>query len=110
MWFLTVSRLSPCSNAPIRSRRSIEVEFASTEDKKLRNALRNPTAIEASVTSLQIASLKSVSKGSKIILLDRCAREWVSLTLRPGSFPVWRVWDGVLGARVARLVVASAGG
>lgn len=49
----------------------IEVEFAFTEDKKLRNALRDPNSIEAIVTALQIASLKRLNKGSKIILLDR---------------------------------------
>ncbi|KAG1679232.1 hypothetical protein FOA52_009261 [Chlamydomonas sp. UWO 241] len=53
------------------SRRALEVEFATTEDRKLRGSLRDPTAIEAAVTALQIAALKNVSKGSKIILLDR---------------------------------------
>lgn len=51
--------------------RLVEVEFAVTEDKKLRNALRDPNSIEAAVTSMQIASLKRVNKGTKVILLDR---------------------------------------
>lgn len=51
--------------------RCVEVEFAVTEDKKLRGSLRDPNSMEAAVTSMQIASLKRVSKGSKIILLDR---------------------------------------
>lgn len=49
----------------------LEVEFATTEDKKLRNSLRDPSSIEAQVTALQIASLKRVGKGTKIVLLDR---------------------------------------
>lgn len=49
----------------------LEVEYAITEDKRLRSQLRDPSAIEAQVTALQIASLKKISKGTKVILLDR---------------------------------------
>jgi len=49
----------------------IEVEFAATEDRKLRGQLRDAGSIEAQVTALQIAALKRVSKGSRILLLDR---------------------------------------
>lgn len=49
----------------------LEVEFAFTEDRKLRGQLRDPGAIEAQVTALQIAALKRIGRGSKVILLDR---------------------------------------
>eukprot|EP00879_Flechtneria_rotunda_P001047 GHRR01001184.1.p1 GENE.GHRR01001184.1~~GHRR01001184.1.p1 ORF type:complete len:429 (+),score=162.31 GHRR01001184.1:83-1288(+) len=49
----------------------LEVEFAFTEDKKLRGQLRDPSAIEAQVTALQIAALKRIGKGTKVLLLDR---------------------------------------
>ena len=50
---------------------STEVEYAVTEDKKLRNQLRNVSAIESEITALQIAALKKVNKSTKIILLDK---------------------------------------
>mmetsp|Transcript_7847 Transcript_7847/g.19568 ORF Transcript_7847/g.19568 Transcript_7847/m.19568 type:complete len:381 (-) Transcript_7847:883-2025(-) len=53
------------------SSRVVEVEFAVTEDKKLRSQLRDPSGIEAQVTALQIASLKKISKGSKLVIMDR---------------------------------------
>ncbi|KAF6254588.1 hypothetical protein COO60DRAFT_1703264 [Scenedesmus sp. NREL 46B-D3] len=49
----------------------LEVEFAFTEDKKLRGQLRDANAIEAQITALQIAALKKIGRGSKIVLLDR---------------------------------------
>eukprot|EP00775_Hariotina_reticulata_P005852 gene5852-6093_t len=49
----------------------LEVEYAFTEDKKLRGQLRDPSAIEAQVTALQIAALKRIGRGSKVLLLDR---------------------------------------
>lgn len=49
----------------------LEVEFAFTEDRKLRGQLRDAGAIEAQVTALQIAALKRIGRGSKVILLDR---------------------------------------
>eukprot|EP00955_Chlamydomonas_euryale_P070679 360823-Chlamydomonas_euryale.AAC.5 len=36
------------------ARRTMEVEFAVTEDRRLRGAMRNPAAIEAAVTALQV--------------------------------------------------------
>eukprot|EP00199_Chlamydomonas_sp_CCMP681_P002405 CAMPEP_0119107104 /NCGR_PEP_ID=MMETSP1180-20130426/7951_1 /TAXON_ID=3052 ORGANISM="Chlamydomonas cf sp, Strain CCMP681" /NCGR_SAMPLE_ID=MMETSP1180 /ASSEMBLY_ACC=CAM_ASM_000741 /LENGTH=390 /DNA_ID=CAMNT_0007092541 /DNA_START=35 /DNA_END=1207 /DNA_ORIENTATION=- len=53
------------------SSKSLEVEYAVTEDKKLRGQLRDPSSIEAQITALQIASLKKIGKGTKVILLDR---------------------------------------
>lgn len=49
----------------------IEVEYAALEDKKLRGQLKDAGFIEAQTTALQVASLKRISKGSKIVLLDR---------------------------------------
>ncbi|KAF8068332.1 Calcium sensing receptor [Scenedesmus sp. PABB004] len=49
----------------------LEVEYAFTEDKKLRGQLRDANAIEAQITALQIASLKRVGRGNKVVLLDR---------------------------------------
>lgn len=53
------------------SGRVLEVEFAQTEDRKLRGALRDPAGIELRVTALQVAGLKRASKGAKVIVLDR---------------------------------------
>jgi hypothetical protein len=47
------------------------VEFAALEDKKLRSQLKDPNFIEAQTTALQIASLRRINTGSKVILLDR---------------------------------------
>lgn len=49
----------------------LEVEYAFTEDRKLRGQLRDPSAIEAQVTALQIAALKRIGRGTKVLLLDR---------------------------------------
>jgi len=49
----------------------IEVEYASIADKKLRGSLKDPGFLEAQVTALQIAALKRLNRGSKILLLDR---------------------------------------
>jgi len=49
----------------------VEVEYATVADKKLRGALKDPGYIEAQVTALQIAALKRLGKGTKILLLDR---------------------------------------
>jgi rhodanese-related sulfurtransferase len=49
----------------------LEVEFAALEDKKLRSQLKDPSFIEAQTTALQIASLRRIGTGSKVILLDR---------------------------------------
>lgn len=48
-----------------------EVEFATTEDRKLRNALRDPNALETQVTALQVSALKRVTRNSTVLLLDR---------------------------------------
>lgn len=53
------------------SGRVLEVEFATTDDRKLRSSLRDPAGIELKVTALQIAGLKRVSKGARVIVLDR---------------------------------------
>ncbi|KAG1675285.1 hypothetical protein FOA52_016317 [Chlamydomonas sp. UWO 241] len=56
------------------SKRCSEVEFITIEDRKLRGMLRDPRAVEATATALQIASLRSVSQGTSIVLMDRnCA-------------------------------------
>ncbi|KAG2494454.1 hypothetical protein HYH03_007506 [Edaphochlamys debaryana] len=49
----------------------LEVEFAALEDKKLRSQLKDPNFIEAQTTALQIAALRRLGTGTKIILLDR---------------------------------------
>lgn len=38
---------------------------------QIRGALRNPAAVEASITAMQVAALKRVSKGTNVLLLDR---------------------------------------
>lgn len=39
---------------------------------QIRGALRNPAAVEAAITAMQVAALKRVSKGTNVLLLDRC--------------------------------------
>ncbi len=50
--------------------RLIEVELAAVGDRKLRGALRDATAAERQLTALQISSLRRVSKGTPLLLLD----------------------------------------
>ncbi|KAI7844130.1 hypothetical protein COHA_002266 [Chlorella ohadii] len=49
----------------------IELEYAGIEDRKVRSQLRSATDLEVKVTALQIAALKRLGKGNKILLLDR---------------------------------------
>ncbi|KAK9820460.1 hypothetical protein WJX72_010595 [[Myrmecia] bisecta] len=49
----------------------IELEYASIEDRKIRNQLRNASEIEKQVTAMQIASLKKVGKRTSVLLLDK---------------------------------------
>lgn len=58
-------------DVPGGANKLVDVEYAAIEDRKLRGSLKDPSYIEAQVTALQIASLKRLGKGSKIILLDR---------------------------------------
>ena len=51
--------------------RYLEVEFAGLEDRRLRGALRDAAAVERRVTALQVASLKRLGKGTRILLMDR---------------------------------------
>ena len=39
--------------------------------QKLRGSIRDANSLESTITALQIASLKRVSGGTKIVLLDR---------------------------------------
>mmetsp|Transcript_10651 Transcript_10651/g.22902 ORF Transcript_10651/g.22902 Transcript_10651/m.22902 type:complete len:382 (-) Transcript_10651:495-1640(-) len=82
------------------SGRLLEVEYAVTEDKKLRGSLRDPNGIEAQITALQIAALKRVSKGAKIILLDRygpAARTVAKELARKGYSKVFTIQGGFDG-------------
>lgn len=51
---------------PLHPPQAVEMEFASLEDKKLRDKLRNVAAMEAEITALQVAALKKVGKGTKV--------------------------------------------
>jgi len=51
--------------------RVVEVELAVTEDRRLRGQLRNAGAIENQVTAMQIAALKRIGRGTRVVLLDR---------------------------------------
>ncbi|KAL6747088.1 hypothetical protein V8C86DRAFT_2920968 [Haematococcus lacustris] len=53
------------------SNKVLEVEYANTEDKRLRGQLRDPNSIEAQITALQVSALKRINKGTKVVLLDR---------------------------------------
>lgn len=52
-------------------RSAIELEYVSISDRKIRGQLRNPGALETTVTALEIAQLKRVSKGTTVLLLDK---------------------------------------
>ena len=48
----------------------IELEFAFTENRKLRGQLANPDDVESRITALQIAALRRLSRSSEVFLLD----------------------------------------
>lgn len=49
----------------------IEIEFASIEDGKLRKVLKDVPALESTITSLQIAAIKKLSKKSVLYIMDK---------------------------------------
>ncbi|EFN57939.1 hypothetical protein CHLNCDRAFT_142036 [Chlorella variabilis] len=49
----------------------VELEYAAIEDRRVRNQLRNAGDLEVQVTALQVAALKRLSPGSKVLLMDR---------------------------------------
>lgn len=52
-------------------KRYVELEYAETSSRQLRNQLRKANELECQVTALLIASLKKVDRGSSVYLLDR---------------------------------------
>eukprot|EP00884_Botryococcus_braunii_P022393 jgi/Botrbrau1/8838/Bobra.0335s0025.1 len=82
-------------------RSAIELEYVTIADRKIRGQLRNPGALETTVTALEIAQLKRVSKGTTVLLLDKSgsqskavARELSSKGFRniyviSGGFNAW---------------------
>jgi len=52
-------------------RRATDVEFVSCDDKRLRGMLRDPKAVEAAATALQVGALRGVDKSSTLVLMDR---------------------------------------
>lgn len=92
--------------------RLLAVEFATTEDRQLRNQLRNPTAVETTVTALQIANLKKVAKGSPILLLDQNGGQSKSVARelsRLGFSQVYVVEDGFKGWVASKLATKEGG-
>lgn len=67
-----------------------QIEFAQTEDRKLRGSLRNPVAIEAAVTALQIAALKVCRYGrvSASVCVSR-AKSMCGVAVTYGVSMVW---------------------
>ena len=55
--------------------RLVDVDFGAVTDRRLRSLLRDPSAVERAVTALEVASLKRVSKGTTVLLLDRAGRD-----------------------------------
>ena len=94
----------------------IDVEFATIADRKLRGGLRDPSAIEAQVTALQIAALKRIGKGTKVLLLDRngsTAKAVAKELARRGFGRVFVIeggFDGRGGYVASRLLVKPAAG
>lgn len=58
-------------DVPGGAARLIELEYAAVEDRKLRSQLRNVSQLELQVTSMEVASLKKIGKGSTVLLIDR---------------------------------------
>lgn len=54
-------------------RRIIEVPLYTT-DKNIRGLLRDPDGVERQITALKIGSLKGVSKGKRIVIMDKDGR------------------------------------
>lgn len=54
-------------------RRIIEVPLYTT-DKNIRGLLRDPDGVERQITALKIGSLKRVSKGKRIVIMDKDGR------------------------------------
>ncbi|KAK9846572.1 hypothetical protein WJX81_006817 [Elliptochloris bilobata] len=88
------------------SGRLVELEYAVIEDRKVRSLLRNVSAIEQQVTVLQIAALKKVSKGTRMLLLDRNgsgAKAIARELSRRGFKKVFVVQGGFSGWTAAKL-------
>lgn len=54
-------------------RRIIEVPLYTT-DKNVRTLLRDPDAVERQITALKIGALKGVSKGKRVVIMDKDGR------------------------------------
>lgn len=53
------------------SSRLVELEFAITENKRVRNQLKNPDEVETKMTAMQISNLKKLGKSDTVYLLDK---------------------------------------
>jgi rhodanese-related sulfurtransferase len=62
---------SGVADVPGGGSKILDVELVAIDDRKLRGSLRDPSFIEAQVTALQVASLKRIGRGTKVILMDR---------------------------------------
>lgn len=49
----------------------IQIEFASVDDGRVRRELKNIADLEATMTALQVAALKKISKASEVYLMDK---------------------------------------
>ncbi|CAG9464038.1 unnamed protein product [Pedinophyceae sp. YPF-701] len=91
-----------CPDIPARAAsRMVEVEFAVTEDRKLRGLLRNPEAVETAITAMQVAALKKARKNGPVIVLDQSgstavnvakqlsARGYGKVFVVQGGFKAW---------------------
>ena len=49
----------------------MELEFASIEDRRVREKLRNVGDLEVKITAMQVAALKRIGPGTAIFVMDR---------------------------------------
>lgn len=86
----------------------IELEYAQVADRKLRGQLRNVSNLELQVTSMEVAALKKIGKGSTLLLMDRNGGQSkaVAKQLKAGGFKrAFVVSNGFNGWTAAKLRV-----
>lgn len=82
--------------------RYIQLEFASLDDGRVRRELKNVGKLEVTMTALQIAALKKISKSTELYIMDRngsingavakqvAARGFSKVYVVKGGFAAWQ--------------------
>lgn len=108
----------------VRERKQyIEIEFASIEDGRLRKVLKDVSALESTITALQIAAIKKLSKKSVLYIMDKgdnrskavakrlAAKGFKNVFVMKGGFSAWQRerLPTQLAASVSKVEVVSPG-